>query len=310
MTIRTDQGQVVRLASAPTIESTLDEFAAYMAGRKFSPKTISTYSRAVRAFGEWLGGDATIADIRPERLIAYQADLRKRSAATIGKYLSAIRCYSRYLSRAGLRADDPTIDLTWPKRHDPPPRDLSSAELAHVNALLDRPLPTIDKKARWVRARDKRAICLMLYAGLRLSEVADLSWADVDIERRSLIVRRGKGGKWRTVSIHDYLIDHLSRVPVAERVGFVAGGRQGRKLSGKTLAKMFERGGWVRESGLELSAHDLRHAFALACLRAGVDIRRIQDMLGHASLATTQIYLHLDLKDKQEAIGRLPSRIL
>lgn len=302
--------EAVRLAAAPTIESTLEGFAAYMAGRKFSQKTVSTYSRAVRAFALWLGASATIADIQPERLIAYQADLRRRSAATIGKYLSAIRCYSRYLIRAGLRADDPTIDLVWPKRQDPPPRDLSSSELAQLHALLDRPLPVLDKKARWVLGRDKRAIVVMLYAGLRLSEVADLAWADVDMARRSLIVRRGKGGKWRTVPMHEVVSAWLDRVPAAERVGHVTGQRGGRKVSGKTLAKMFEQGGWVRESGLEISAHDLRHAFALALLRSGVDIRTIQVLLGHASLATTQIYLHLDLKDKERAIGLLPSRIL
>lgn len=300
----------MRLATAPTIESTLRDFAAYMAGRKFSAKTVSTYSRAVRAFALWLGADSTIADIQSDKLIGYQADLRRRSAATIGKYLSAIRCYCRYLIRAQLRADDPTLDLIWPKRHDPPPRDLSSTELAQLHALLDRPLPVLDKKQRWVLGRDKRAIVLMLYAGLRLSEVTDLTWTDVDMPRRSLIVRHGKGGKWRTLVQHPYLYEWLDRVPSAERAGFVVGGRNGRKMSAKTLAKMFEKGGWIREAGLECSAHDLRHAFALACLRAGVDIRTIQVLLGHASLATTQIYLHLDLRDKQQAIGRLPDRIL
>lgn len=302
--------EISRLATAPAITETLGGFQDYMAGRKFSAKTISTYSRAVRAFGDWLGSGATIADIQSDRLVAYQADLRRRSAATIGKYLSAIRCYCRYLIRAQLRADDPTLDLIWPKRADPPPRDLSSTELAQLNALLDRPLPVLDKKRSWVMARDKRAIVLMLYAGLRLTEAADLAWNDVDMPRHSLIVRKGKGGKWRTLVMHPYLYAMLDGVPNSERSGFVVGGRDGRRVAGKTLAKMFEAGGWVRDAGLDVSAHDLRHAFALALLRSGVDIRNIQALLGHASLATTQIYLHLDLRDKQQAIGRLPDRIL
>jgi len=293
----------------PTIAETLPNFAAALAGRKLSPRTIDTYRRAVRYFGTWLGPEATIADIQPGTLLAFQSDMRKRESATIRKYFCALRCYCRWLIRARLRGDDPTMDLIWPQRTTPLPRALSSADKAKLEWLLERPLPVLDKAKRWVLIRDRRAIVVMWYAGVRLSEAVNLKWADIDLQARSLTVQHGKGNKTRVVGLHSRLVACLEAVGEAERVGYVVGGRGGRKIAGKTLAKMFEAGGWVREAGLDISAHELRHTFAVTLLRNGADLRAIQLLLGHASLATTQIYLSLDLKDKQKAIDLLPDRM-
>jgi len=301
--------QQAYITTAPTIASTLDDFAAALLGRKLSTRTIDTYRRAMAAYATWAGDDSTIADIQPGRLLAFQTDLRRRAAATIRKHLSALRCYCRWLIRAGLRADDPTMDLVWPRREETPPRNLSSAELLRVYALLDRPLPVLDKNARWVRGRDKRAMVVMLYAGLRLAECANLRWDDVDMGRGTIAVRKGKGGKFRMVPLHTVARDWLERVPPVERLGYVAGGRGGRKVTGKTLAKPYEAGGWITDAGLDISPHMLRHTFAVSLLRNGADIRTIQLLLGHASLATTQVYLHMDLRDKEKAIGMLPDRL-
>lgn len=309
MQVRSQTRSASVLTSSPPIASTLDSFTAGMAGRKLSDRTIDTYARAVRAFARWLGPESSVADIQPHRLLAYQADIRRRAPATIRKNLSAIRCYCRWLIRAGLRLDDPTMDMEWPKRTAPLPRKLSSSEVTRLQDELDRPLPLLDGRARRSRSRDRRAIVLMLFAGLRLDEVVNLRWVDVDLGHGELIVRQGKGSKKRVLPVHARIRDSLDAVPEDERHGYVVGSKGNYKISGKTIAKMFEAGGWVREAGLEISAHMLRHTFAVSLLRAGADLRSIQTLLGHESLATTQIYLALDLTDKQKAIDLLPYRL-
>jgi site-specific recombinase XerD len=297
------------LAESPAIMDTLESFAIGLAARKLSVRTIDTYRRSMKTFVKWLGDDATIGAIQPVRLLAYQIARRDRDAATIGKDLSAIRAYCRWCIRAGLRGDDPTLDFVWPKRGTPLPRALSSDEQRKLEKLLSRPLPVLNKEDRWVRARERRGILLMLYAGTRLSETVNVAWDDADLEARQITIRYGKGRKSRMVGMHERVYAALTAVPVAERVGYVAGGRHGNKISGKALAKMFEKGGWVRESGLDISAHELRHTFATLMLRAGADLRQIQLLLGHESLATTQIYLGLDTRDKQRAIDLLPMKL-
>lgn len=302
--------RVGTLVESPSILDTLESFAIGLASRKLSVRTIDTYRRSVKTFVAWLGDDATIGAIAPARLLGYQIFRRDRDAATIGKDLSAIRAYCRWCIRAGLRADDPTLDFVWPKRGHPLPRALSSDEQRRLEKLLSRPLPVLNKEDRWVRARERRGILLMLYAGTRLSETVNIAWGDVDLEARQIIIRYGKGRKSRMVGMHARVHAALTAVPLEQRIGYVAGGRHGHKISGKTLAKMFEVGGWVRESGLAISAHELRHTFATLMLRAGADLRQIQLLLGHESLATTQIYLDLDTRDKQRAIDLLPMTLV
>lgn len=300
----------VELRAAPTIESTMEGFALAMKARKLSVNTIASYRKCVRAFDRDLGGDdATIADITIDTIDAFQEELSEREPSTISKYLSAIRAYCRYLIRAKLRADDPTLDVVWPKRGEVLPRALSSDELAQLERLLDMPPPTLDIKARRVRMRDRRAILLMLYCGLRRSEVVGVQWKrDVDLGYGTLTVHAGKGNKSRIVPLHERVRNALIAVPIAERQGYVVGLKDGKHMSGTTLAKMFEADGWVYLAGLDISAHMLRHTFAISLLRGGADLRQIQLLMGHASLATTEKYLALDLHDKQAAIAKLPHR--
>lgn len=309
MSLETKTGTLTQLATSPAVLDTLPSFAIGLASRKLSPRTVDTYRRSMKTFITWLGDDATIGAIQPARLLGYQIFRRNLDAATIGKDLSAIRAYCRWCIRAGLRSDDPTLDFVWPKRGQPLPRALSSDEQRRLEKLLSRPLPVLNKEERWVRAREKRGILLMLYAGTRLSETVNVAWSDCDLEARMILVNYGKGRKSRMVGMHERVHAALSAVPIDQRVGYVAGGRHSDKISGKTLAKMFEKGGWVRENGLEISAHELRHTFATLMLRAGADLRQIQLLLGHESLATTQIYLGLDTRDKQRAIDLLPMKL-
>lgn len=303
--IGTKTGVETRLATSPAITATLDSFGAYLAGRKTRPRTIATYHKVVTAFSAWLGGEATIADISADAIGRYQIARSDKAAATIAKDLSGIRAYCRWAIRAKLRHDDPTLELEWPKRIAPLPRALKLRELRQLETILSMPLPILDVKTRHVRQRQNRAIVLMLYAGLRISEVPALDWRDVDLDEAVLVVRDAKGGKDRAVAIHDRILRNLAETPEERQIGAVCGRLDGRPISYKSMPHIFSDR-YLGAFGLKISAHQLRHTFAVQLLRAGADLRTIQTLLGHASLETTQRYLALDVDDKRRAIDKLP----
>lgn len=306
--------RLIELAESPQITGTLDAYEAALLARKFTDATVETYRKALTAFAAFLGEHATIADITAESIGRYQVERRKRAAATIAKDLTAIRSYCRWSIRMRLRADDPTLDLEWPKRVDPLPRALTSDELRRLDRALESSLPLLNRVVRKRRQRDKLAVLVMLYAGLRLSEVCKVDWHQIDLAAGSLTVLEGKGRRFRVLPLHERLTAALAAVPMDKRRGPLLtplrvdqGKRTDRHISPKTLNHLFDR--WLREDyDLHISAHMLRHTFAISLLRNGADLRSIQTLLGHRSLATTERYLALDLADKQRAIERLPSR--
>jgi integrase/recombinase XerD len=203
-----------------------------------------------------------------------------------------LRSLYRFLSREGHIEKDPTVALGAAKR----PRSIPKAiRLDEVEALLE--LPPKDLLGR----RD-RAILETLYgAGLRISELVGLDLDDIDLDEGTVLVRRGKGSKSRRVplgraaraAVGDYLA--VSRPTLVARGGARSGAalflnargrRLGRQGCWKVL-KAYARGAGLREV---VSPHTLRHSFATHMLDAGADIRVVQELLGHASLATTQVY--------------------
>jgi len=311
---RTD-GRVGVLVVSPQIGDTLDSYEAALLARKFTDATVVTYRKAIRGFMAFLGPSPTIADVTFASIDAYQVARRRRAAATIARDLTAIRSYCRWCIRAKLRADDPTLEIDWPEKDELLPRSLTSDELARIDRALESSLPLLNVRIRRRRQRDKLAILLMLYAGLRRSEVCRLDWRAVDLGNATLTVVLGKGRKSRAIPLHSRIMRVLLTIPENERRGPVlkllrasdADRAQKRHISDKTLMHTFDR--WLRDDyGLEISPHMLRHSFAVELLRAGADLRSIQALLGHASLATTERYLALDLSDRQRAIQKLPDR--
>lgn len=298
-----------QLAVAPTIESTIPSYEAGLAASKVRPRAAQTYLKSVRAFATWLGEHATVADVTEGAIARYQVARRDKAAATIAKELSAIRSWCRWCIKAHLRADDPTLSISWPKRDDPPIRALTSSDLEQLERWLSMPPPLLDRKERRCHLRDRRAVLIMLYAGLRLSEAAGLMWADIDLVSGVLLVQNGKGGKWRMIPIHERLRAALEAVPPDERHGAVAGKKDGHALHYTSLPHIFDR--VIPDAvNLDITAHQLRHTFATRLLWAGANIREIQLLLGHKSLATTERYLALEIEQKRAAIDRLPSSFL
>lgn len=295
-----------RLRSCERIVDLLEAWAADLTGQNMAQGGLMSYKRALRRCALWLDPDAAVDDLTEELITAYRDDLMARGHApkSVGLWLSAIRKFCRWCVRTHRLPADPTQGIVWPKVPKPLPRRLNSDEWALLHGALAAPRGDGERTV-WMWRRNRRAMLIMVYAGLRLKEVADLAWADIDLARGVLIVRHGKGDKMREVPIAPALRVELEAVPVEERVGAVCGRRDGRHLREKSLAHVFER--WLPAQGLDdVSAHRLRHTCATLMRDGGAQIDDIGGILGHESVETTQIYLGPNPERLRAAVEVIP----
>ena len=261
--------------------------------------TLDAYRRDLADYLGFLQGRGLGAESADNAAVrAYLSELSRRgmAASTAARRLSAIRQFHRFVYLEGGRADDPTQTIDGPRRQRPLPRLLDQAEIeALIAAGRQRPGPL---GLRLV------AILELLYAsGLRASELMALPLSALAPDRRFLLVR-GKGGKERLVpvgraagkALEAYLAVRETFVRPAGRASayvFPSRGRQGH-LTRQRLAQLLRE--LAPEAGLDpgrISPHVLRHAFASHLLAGGADLRAVQLMLGHADIATTEIYTHV-----------------
>ncbi|NNJ10610.1 tyrosine-type recombinase/integrase [Chloroflexales bacterium ZM16-3] len=269
--------------------------------------TRARYSRILNCLIRDLPEGVSLANCTDREIRTYLAMRAEAgiSARTQRQTLSAMRCWSLWAMREGLRMDDPTRLITWPKLPKTRMRPLSAAQLRQLLKLLRDGPPSRRGVSNWQWERNRRALLLMLYAGLRLSEVGALLWEQIDLEARLLYVEDGKGAKDRTLPIHRELLAALYAVPAQERVGSVAGSRKGKPMGPKTMAHICQR--WLPSMGIEdVTAHSLRRTCATLMRRNGSDLEAIRGMLGHESLATTEIYLGPDPELLRRGVDQLP----
>ena len=288
--------------SALRQQKRIDEFLAHASyERGLSKNTIDAYRRDLNMWDAYCrAADLDGASATPDNVTDYLDRLRTGTApasapfaaSSVARMLVAVRAYYRFLVREGHLAADPTAKVGVPKK----PRSIPKAiALEDVEKLVELPSPDL-------RGRRDRAILETLYgAGLRISELVDLDLDDLDLDEGTILVRSGKGSKGRRVplgrqaraAVGDYLA--LSRPELASKArggpgaGVFLNARGGR-LSRQGCWKILK--GYAHAAGLEdrVSPHTLRHSFATHMLDAGADIRVVQELLGHASLATTQVY--------------------
>jgi integrase/recombinase XerC len=302
------------------VERSTADFLAHLGDRSYAALTIRAYREELLRFREFAAGrlrraPKAPADLTPELLAAYAAARslertgsgRAVTARTLARSLAAIRCYLRFLERRGhalasLRSALPRVTL---------PSPLPSAHAAEpLNALLDE----IEAKigAQEVRSLRGLAAAELLYgSGLRVGELAALTRDRVD-ERRMLVRVFGKGSRERVVPLGKRALAALRRFWAA------AGGepRPGDPLlrgrGGAVSARTLERDVQTLLVHLGPSAathpHALRHSFATHLLDRGADLRAVQELLGHQSLRTTQIYTHVTRRRLKEAYARAHPR--
>ena len=286
-------------APVPPPPLEVEEFLTWLAvERGRSTNTLAAYRRDLRAYWAWLHGQGTagLGEVTPEVVQAYVAELREsdRADASVARALVAVRTLHRFLAAEGLAATDPAADVDPPSVPAGLPKPLSEEQ---VNALL----ATVEGDGPTER-RDRVILEVLYGTGLRISELVGLSLGDLDLES-SLLRAFGKGAKERIVP--------LGRPASAALSAWLAPGGRPRFVPEKWARRSDEealllnrRGGrlsrqsaWnvVKTHGAlvglpDLSPHVLRHSCATHMVDHGADIRAVQELLGHASISTTQVY--------------------
>jgi integrase/recombinase XerD len=279
-------------------DAAVEGFLALAAAR-LAPRTVEAYRRDLGHLAGWLGRSPT--DASADDLAAYVAQLRADglAATTIARRLAAVRSFFRHQVLLGVRSDNPAATVELPKRRRTLPRTLSPAE---VERLLDAAAGTAPRALR------DRALAELLYgAGLRVSEAVSLDRRAVDLENR-LVRCLGKGSKERVVPVGREAVDALRRYlahgrPFLERRHCpelflnARGGALTRAGVFLILRRLAEKAGLEPE---RIHPHLLRHSFATHLLEGGADLRAVQEMLGHADLATTELYTHVSDRRRRE----------
>ncbi|MGH7756576.1 MAG: tyrosine-type recombinase/integrase, partial [Vulcanimicrobiaceae bacterium] len=255
-----------------------------------SPRTCEAYARDLGLFAAFLGlrggslREATTAQIKG--FVMELMGPRRYRAVAVRRKLSALRMFYGYLRTAGVRLDNPATDVRAPKGEKRLPVVLDEDD---VMRLLRTQLAG---RTEFARLRD-RAILELLYAsGMRRAEIASLNLQDADLERRVLRVI-GKGNKQRLVLITQAAADAMRlylgiRPRTADEAFFV--GRGGKRLGVRQVWEIFRRIAAVSGLSQHATPHVIRHSFATHLLENGADLMTIKELLGHESLATTQIY--------------------
>ncbi|HEY3844503.1 MAG TPA: tyrosine recombinase XerC [Acidimicrobiales bacterium] len=261
-------------------------FGDWLTGRARATRT--AYLSDLAAFAEWMGRSDVSGPDGVDRLHLrrYLASLgtRRLSRATVARKAAALRCYFAWSHRQGRLGSDPARSLRAPAGGGRLPRVLAAGE---VGSLLSGPDVT---PLDW---RDLAVLELLYAAGLRVSELCGLDREGVDLAGRTVTVL-GKGGKQRRVPIHDAAASALARWLADGRDGMagppeaVFVNRRGARLGPRDVRRILDR-----RAASPTHPHALRHTFATHLLDGGADLRVVQELLGHASLATTQIYTHV-----------------
>jgi len=279
-----------------TLEADLTAYLEHLRSeRQVSAHTLDGYRRdleKVRDLAEQ-AGIAAWADLDGRRLRGFVARLhgQGQSSRSLARLLSAVRGLYRYLNREGRCRHDPASGLRPPKGERRLPRLLDADRTAQ---LLDGAV-----EDDFIARRDQALLELFYSSGLRLSELVGLNLEQLDLAA-GLVEVRGKGSKTRVLpvgskaraALEEWLPLRAQSRP-ADGALFVS--QQGRRLSPRAVQLRVRQAG-IRELGQHLHPHMLRHSFASHLLESSQDLRAVQELLGHADIATTQVYTHLDFQ--------------
>ncbi len=271
--------------------------------RNVSPNTLRSYQSDLEQLADFLG-DRDIADVGHQDLREFLGSLvdRNRKRTSLARKLSAIRAFFRHLCREGVVRRDPARLLATPKREQRLPAVLTVDDAFRLLGAAD---------GSGVRRLRDRAVLETLYStGIRAAELTAIDLADID--RRDRLVRiRGKGRRERIIPIGRKALDAIDAWHAARKTpqgSAVFTNPSGKRLTPRSVQRIVET--YRKALGLaqRASPHTFRHSFATHLLESGADLRSIQELLGHASLSTTQRYTHLNLDALMDAYDRAHPR--
>jgi integrase/recombinase XerC len=313
-------GRAAEKSFTPLVKQFLD----YLRLEKhFSDYTVKSYGADLIQFGQYLGGEIGPASAMPNRqsVSAEQLDDRKikcepltvreflnylygqnYTKSTTARKLATLRSFYKFLIRRGMVSVNPLSTIRTPKQEKRLPKCL---DLEQVQKLLDAP-----GDGDLLAARDKAMLEVLYSSGIRVSELVELEMADLDLTEGILRVR-GKGRKDRLTPIGSQAIKALQRyfelraIDTKSNQGGASQSRvflnkHGQTLSTRSVRRKLDK--YLVQAGLDpgISPHTLRHSFATHLLNNGADLRSVQELLGHQSLSTTQIYTHLTTNRMKE----------
>lgn len=280
--------------------------------RNLSSNTIRAYSIDLESFHDWLATQQIAlmsVDHRVMRRYLADMDRARYLRTTINRRLSAIKTFFTWLVDIGQLESDPLSVVSGPKQPRHLPQRITTEDVDRLLAMPDSKTPD--------GLRDQTILELLYASGARISEVAGLKLADVDLAEQQITVM-GKGSKQRIVPVHQlavkslrlYLLTARPQLSKSSDRAFDAFflSTRGLPMGADAMRKMFKK--YLAQAGLDasLSPHDLRHSFATDLVEAGADLRSVQELLGHASLSTTQIYTHLSTSHLKEVQKRAHPR--
>lgn len=281
----------------PAALADIERFGAHLAReRRMSPHTVSNYLRELRSLAAWCDAQGIDAwqtlDSQHLRMFAARSHAGGLAPRSVQRRLSAVRSFFRWLQREKAVTGNPAVDVRAPKSRRALPVTVDADQMARLLDIRDTtPLAL----------RDRALMELLYSSGLRLAELVGLDLPDLDLADRTVRVT-GKGRKARIVPVGSKAIAALgawlrARTEVAasgEMAVFI--GRGGRRLGPRAVQARVAW--WARRQGLpvHLHPHLFRHSFASHILESSQDLRGVQELLGHADIATTQVYTHLDFQ--------------
>jgi len=263
--------------------------------RRLSPHTLSAYERDLRsllAYCEREDLTAQTVDSFAIRRFAAECHRKGASPRSLARRLSAVRRFFAFLVREGIVTSNPAVHVQAPKPSRRLPATLDTDQVARLLALDGDDGLTV---------RDRAILELLYSSGLRLAELVGLDLLDLDLDDRSVRVT-GKGNKTRVLPVGRRAVDALRnwlarRGEIArpdEQAVFVS--QRGTRVAPRTVQQRLKV--WVKRQGTSISVHPhmLRHSFATHLLESSRNLRAVQELLGHASISTTQVYTHLDFQ--------------
>jgi len=284
-----------------TFSQAVPRFLEYVRSyRSYSPTTVRAYATDLRQFQDFLtrelGHLPNPQELTREQVIQFGVSLSGRAPLTIRRKLACLSSFFGFLSDLGLIVGNPARRLPLPKTVQPVPICLTEEQAQRLLEAAHTP---------WHRA----LIAVLLFTGLRRSEAVAITLEDLDLEKGQLLVH-GKGSKDRVVPLTPLVVQaiqhYLERRPQTDSHRLFLSRIGGHPIAGRVVNRMLVR--VLHEAQLDkegITPHKLRHTFATHLIRSGVDVRTVQELLGHADIQTTARYLHSDTRTKQAAVGRL-----
>jgi Site-specific recombinase XerD len=287
----------------------IDYFLNYLQTEKDAAKsTIHKYRADLERLFEYLQV-TDINEINQNHLRDYLNYIRQTynyTSSSIANKINILHHFFRFLHASGYINSNPAILIRSPRKKVKIPKVLNDIEL---EKLLKAPDHNSDTRFKKYALRDKLIFTMFAYTGLRRTELINLNWNDINLGNKYLIVKKSKNKNQRIIPIHDRVLELLDkylseRLPLKNNALFI--GRTDQRIHHNSLKNLFDR--YIKIAGLAgkgYTTHTLRHTFATRLLNKDVSLVNIKNLMGHSSLESTQIYLHVTGKELEESINTL-----